>query len=110
MSITSHHRLPGPRPAATVAPPSGDELRQAAYQEFLYGAGVVPGLDLGRPVRYSKEGGVFRQQFERGLALANTGDAPVEVVLDRAYDDADGTRRTRVTLPARSAEVLRAAH
>ena len=105
MTITSHHRLPAQptRPAGTDAA----ALRAGVYQEFLYGVGAAPGLDLGRALRYTKDGGVFRQEFELGLTLANAGDVPVEVVLDRAYDDAEGARRTRLTLFPHCAEVLR---
>lgn len=107
MSVTvTSGSLPAPRPSFVPSP--ADALRRAAYQEFLYGIGA-PGAGLGRPLRYSKAGGVFRQEFERGLTLANATDAAVEVALERAYVDADGVRRARVTLAPRSAEVLRAA-
>lgn len=113
MSITFHHRLPAPRPdatgAAAFAPPTGDDLRSAAYLEFMYGFGIVPGADLGAPVRYSKTGHVFRQDFEHGLTIANVGDAPARVTLDGPHTDADGAVRAAVTLAPRSAEVLRRA-
>jgi hypothetical protein len=111
MSITSHHRLPAPRPqasgAAAFAPLAGDDLRSAAYQEFLYGFGIVPEADLGDPVRYSRSGALFRQDFERGLTLANVGDAPAHVTLEAPHTDADGTVRTELTLAPGTAEVLR---
>ncbi len=64
------------------------------------------GIDLGAPVRYTKDGTVFRQEFERGLTLANIGDADVLVLLGRTYRDPDGVVRASVTVPARGAAVL----
>jgi hypothetical protein len=111
MSITFHHRLPAPRPdasgAAAFAPLAGDELRYATYVEFLYGYGIVADADLGAPVRYSRAGNLYRQDFEQGVTLANVGDTAVSVRLDGPHTDADGAVRTEVTLRPRSAEVLR---
>lgn len=64
------------------------------------------GIDLGVPIRYTKDGTVFRQEFECGLTLANIGDADVLVLLGRTYRDFDGVVRTSVTVPARGAAVL----
>src|SRR5205085_12423076 len=108
MSITDHHRVPAPRPVRPVHTRNSraDVLRAATYQGFLYGFGAAPGVDLGAPVRYLRVGEVYRQEFERGVTLANSGDAPVAVDLGRPHLDAAGARRTRLTLPPRSAEVL----
>jgi hypothetical protein len=101
----THTPLPGPRPAKPTTP-SPEALREAVYREFVYGIGEAPGIDLGRPVAYTRAGGVYRQRFERGLTLANIGSCPVEVDLDGGYRDLDGEPCARVTLAPRSATVL----
>ena len=82
-------------------------LRAATYVEFLLGHGEAPGVDLGNPVHFAREGRVYSQQFARGLTLANVGDESCEVVLERPYFDLAGHLRASVVLPARSADVLR---
>jgi hypothetical protein len=82
-------------------------LRAATYVEFLLGHGEAPGVDLGSPVHFQREGSVYSQRFARGLTLANVGDEACEVVLERPYVDLAGRLRTSIVLPARSAEVLR---
>lgn len=86
-------------------------VRSAAYAAFLQGhGGPSPsqdwGVDLGRPTRYTKHSAVYRQQFERGVTLANTGDTPARVDLGGAYQDLGGILRTVVTLPPHAADVL----
>lgn len=54
------------------------------YTAFLYGHGAPApddawGTDLGRPLEYSRQGTVYRQEFERGVALANIGSRPARV-------------------------------
>jgi len=82
-------------------------LRAATYIEFLLGHGEAPGVDLGNPLQFDREGRVYSQRFTRGLTLANVGDEPCEVTLDRPYYDLAGYLRTSVVLPAGSADVLR---
>ncbi len=102
--------LPAPRTAAADKLPADDALHAVIYMEFLYGFGVGPSIDLGAPLHYGKAraaaGSVYRQEFEHGLAVANLGDEPSELVLDHPYYDLDNMLRTRVILPAHTAEVL----
>jgi hypothetical protein len=94
------------RDADLTAPAA--ELRRGTYTDFLYGIGQPP-LDLGRPTRYRKRANhVFEHRYERGTTVVNTGDEPVDVALDDCYAGTDGIRRTWVSLPPRSAEVLKA--
>ena len=90
-------------------PLNSAELHTAAYFEFLYGFGAAPGIDLGKPVEYgqapSRSGLVWRQVWEHGVSVANLGDSAEEIVLDHPYYDLDNVLRTRLTLPANSAEV-----
>lgn len=89
-----------------------NRIRAAVYAAFLHGhGGPSPsqdwGVDLGRPTRYTKHGtAVYRQQFERGITLANTGGTPTRVDLGGSYRDLEGILRTEVTLPAHGADVL----
>jgi hypothetical protein len=95
---------PAPQTARTTDPDS------LAYLDFLYGFGAGPEVDLGVPKKYSHvptaTGCVFREDFERGIALCNCGDAAAEVVLEQAYYDHDGTRHTSVGIPPHSVKVL----
>ena len=91
---------------AVLAKTPADELRAATYAEFLYGRGEVPGLDLGLPTSYTREGTVYRQEFERGLTLANVGSEPVDVSLGRGYLDLGYVLRRYVVLPPHSAQIL----
>lgn len=99
-----------PRTAATDKLPADDALHAVIYMDFLYGFGVGPTIDLGAPLTYTKAptsaGSVYRQQFEHGMAVANLGDEAAEVVLEHPYYDLDNMLRTKVVLPAHTAEVL----
>jgi hypothetical protein len=106
--------VPG-RPLAPEvrALPVGDALETAIYLEFLHGYGAAPGVDLGLPKAYAKVdtgagGGVYRQDFERGITIANLGAETVEIVLERPYYTLTDTAVTTIALPAHSAKVLRA--
>jgi hypothetical protein len=90
---------------------STNDIRAAIYAEFLHGfGGPSPsgewGLDLGNPTKYTKRGTVYRQEFERGVTVANVGDGPARVTLGRAHRGLDGVLRTVVELPPRTADVL----
>jgi hypothetical protein len=94
----------------TATAPAGT-VRATVYAEFLNGYGGPSlgedwGVDLGRPIHYSKHGTVFRQDFDRGLSLANVGDVPVCIDLGGTYRDLDGVLRTSLTLPAGAGDVL----
>jgi len=116
MSTLTQHRVS----VATARTPQGlghtkrpvrDWMQTATYLEFLYGFGAAPGVDLGAPKVYSKvdAGGgsaVYRQEFERGLTIANLGSETVEIPLHRPYHTLYDTVVTSVTLPSHSAEVL----
>lgn len=89
---------------------TGDALRVAVYLEFLYGFGAAPGIDLGRPLNYGRvpteKGTVYRQEFERGVTIANIGDDAADVTLESALYDLANVKRTSIHLPGHSAEVL----
>lgn len=92
-------------------PPVGDRLETAIYLEFLYGYGAAPGVDLGCAKGYSKvdtgrPGNVYRQDFQRGLTIANLGAEAVRVDLGRPYRNRCEDVVTSVILPGHSAEVL----
>jgi len=116
MSTLTQHRvhIPSARTASTAGHterPTRDWVQTATYLEFVYGFGAAPGVDLGLPKVYSKvEAGpstaVYRQEFERGLTIANLGGETAEILLDRPYHTLYDTVVTSVTLPAYSAEVL----
>lgn len=106
-STVTYRHLPAPRhpaglPAAEVA-----RLRLATYVEFLLGHGEAPGVDLGVPLAFTRDGSVYSQAFTGGLTLANVGAEAVEVVLPMPYLDLTGGTRSSVVLPGHSAEVLR---
>lgn len=86
------------------------DVRTSVYAAFLHGYGCPAdggwGPDLGEPVQFLRDGNVYRQRFARGLTLANVGDQPVRVRLDRPYRDLDGVLRTEIVLPPRSGDVL----
>lgn len=109
MSLTQTYEA-GPahrQPGAVLA---GDALRVAVYLEFLYGFGAAPGIDLGAPQTYSRvqtaNGIVYRQDFERGVTLANLSGDVVELTLEPPLYDLANKKRTTVRLPGHSAEVL----
>jgi hypothetical protein len=93
--------------STTVSPA---QVRTSVYAAFLHGYGCPSdggwGPDLGQPVHFAREGNVYRQRFARGLTLANVGNDPVRVRLDRPYHDLDGVLRTDIVLPPRSGDVL----
>jgi hypothetical protein len=106
-STVTHRQVPAPRvpagmPAAEIA-----RLRAATYVEFLLGHGEAPGVDLGVPVAFTRDGHVYSQAFADGLTLANVGVEAVEVALPHPYRDLSGVTRSSIVLPAHSAEVLR---
>jgi hypothetical protein len=85
-------------------------ILRRVYADFLYGYGGPSdpsdwGVDLGRATRYSRRGPVYRQHFERGIAVANVGLSPVEVPLDGRYRDLDGVLCRTAVVPPRSAAV-----
>jgi hypothetical protein len=113
--------------AMAVGDRAAEEARRVVYADFLYGAGVPSavdswGVDLGRPVSYSRNwawvttpgcsrpqrvyDGVHRQEFERGAAIVNLSGEVRRVTLGQPYRDLDGDLRTSVTLAPRSGEVL----
>lgn len=109
MATTSTRTVvPGSRRAvpASLPPGAADQLSTLVYAEFLYGIGSAPGVDLGRPLSYTKTGTVYRQDFERGLTFANVGDQASDVNLERPYFDLAQALRTSLTVPAHSAVVL----
>jgi hypothetical protein len=85
---------------------TADELRAAVYAEFLYGYGAAPGLDLGRPIAYTRSGSIYRQEFEHGITLANVGEENVDVYVGAGYLDLDHVLSRYVLLPPHSAQVL----
>ena len=93
--------IPGPRGAGLAA------VRAGTYIEFLLGHGEAPGIDLGSPVLFARQGTVYSQRFARGLTMANVGDEPCEVTLDYPHYDLTGAPCTSVILAPRRAEVLR---
>jgi hypothetical protein len=109
MSLTQIHQENPAHPHSRVDL-TGEALRIAVYLEFLYGFGAAPGIDLGAPKAYSRvptaAGIVYRQDFERGVTLANIGDEPVDLVLESPLFDLDNASRRSVHLDAQSAEVL----
>jgi hypothetical protein len=100
--------VPAHHPSGSVL--SGDALRVAVYLEFLYGFGAAPGVDLGHPKTYRRvdtpTGAVYRQDFERGVTIANVGDEDVSVPLDPPLYELSNTKRASIHLPAHSAEIL----
>lgn len=95
----------------TTTTVEASRVRGAVYAAFLQGyGGPAPSqdwaVDLGRPTRYTKQGTVYRQQFERGVTLANTGDTPTRVDLGGSYRDLEGIVRAVVTLPPHAADIL----
>jgi hypothetical protein len=112
MSILTRTRtsIPTPRTVSSKRP-NRDWTATATYLEFLYGFGAAPGVDLGSPKVYSKvDAGpgktVYRQEFERGMTIANLGEETAEIVLDRPYRTLANAVVTKLTLPGHSAEVL----
>ena len=91
---------------AASAVGDADQLRVGTYAEFLYGRGDAAGLDLGRPVAYTRDGSVYRHTFERGVTVANVGTVPVEADLGAGYLDLDLVRRRHVFLLPHTADVL----
>jgi hypothetical protein len=87
-----------------------EHSRVAVYLEFLYGFGAAPGIDLGAPLAYSRigtaNGTVYRQEFERGVTIANIGNEAVEVALDPPLYDLRNAKQASIHLPGHSAEVL----
>ena len=92
--------------AADLTALTPDELRRQTYLGFLYSYGESPCLDLGAPLDFTRTGTLYRQDFARGVTLANVGDEPVEVALDRGYLDLGYALCRSVTVPPRSAEIL----
>ena len=86
------------------------DVRTSVYAAFLHGYGSPAdagrGPDLGQPVQFVRDGDVYRQRFGRGLTLANVGNQPVRVRLDRPYRDLEGVLRTEIVLPPRTGDVL----
>jgi hypothetical protein len=101
----TYSNVPAPR-ATNRAVRTPEAVHAAVYGEFLYGIGAAPGLDLGAPVHYRRDGDVFRHEFERGVTFANVGTAPAEITLDPAYRDLTGARRDRMVLAPHTAAVL----
>jgi hypothetical protein len=90
---------------------AADLVRSSVYTAFLYGhGGPVPGedwgVDLGRPLAYSTHRSVYCQQFARGIAVANFGDASVRVGLNGPYRDLTGVLRTVIEVPPHGADIL----
>ncbi len=119
MTRRRHAVIPGPRKAtvSTAAPTAAPASKAArptvpnslAYLDFLYGFGAG-GVDLGLPKKYTHvptaTGCVFREDFERGIALCNCGEMAAEVALEHAYYDEDGTAHTSVSIPPYSVKVF----
>ncbi len=82
----------------------------ASYFDFLYGWGVVPGVDFGALGAYTKvptrRGCVYRQNFERGIGLGNLGDTAAVVTLEQPYLDLDGNVVTSVHIPGHGVKAL----
>ena len=100
--------LPASAPAGAATPAYAADA--VAYLDFFYGFGAGPGVDLGLPKAHAHvptaSGCVFREDFERGIALANCGEQTAEVTLDQSYSDTSGCPRTKVRVAPRSVVVL----
>lgn len=102
----------GPKHAHALqsAPALAGAAETMAYLDFFYGFGAGPDIDLGLPMAYSHlattSGCVFREDFERGIALANCADEPAEVTLEQPYRDAGGALRTHVRVGPHGVVVL----
>jgi hypothetical protein len=83
-----------------------DDVHSAVYAEFLYGYGQVPDLDLGAPLRYTRTGSIYQQEFERGVTVANVGTEPVDLFLGRGHLDLNYVLCRYVLVPPHSARVL----
>jgi hypothetical protein len=65
-------------------------------------------LDLGTAVEpYGKVGGVYQRTFSGGRVLVNPTSSTVVVSLDGTYTTLSGAPVTSVTLPPKTAEILR---
>jgi hypothetical protein len=93
-------------PASTLP----DSAEVVAYLDFFYGFGAGSDVDLGLPLAYTHvptdSGCVFREDFEKGIALANCGDKPTQLTLEQPYTDSTGYPRTKVRLAPHSVVVL----
>jgi hypothetical protein len=90
---------------------AGCVTRQQVYAEFLYGSGAPApsdawGTDLGLPLHYTREGPLYIQRFERGIAVANVGVEPVWLVLGGHFVDLEGRPCESVLLAGHSADVF----
>ena len=106
-STVTCRQVPVPRQPVGLGALEIARLRAATYVEFLLGHGEAPGVDLGGPVSFTRDGSVYSQAFADGLTLANVGSEAVEVVLPQPYLDLTGAPRSSVVLPPHGAEVLR---
>jgi hypothetical protein len=65
-------------------------------------------LDLGPAAgAYVKIGGVYQRSFQRGRVLVNAGTTTITVSLGTTYHTLAGAAVTSITLPPKSAEILR---
>jgi hypothetical protein len=110
MTSATLTRPAGPTPCCCVdqilSEWSPEELRAAVYAGFLYGYGEVPGLDLGRPIAYTRTGSIYRQEFEHGITLANVGEETVDFHLGRGYLDLANVLCRYALLPPHSGQLL----
>jgi hypothetical protein len=103
---------PRPKPARRWLAASGlpDSADAVAYLDFFYGFGAGRDVDLGLPLAYTHiptaTGCVFREDFEKGIALANCGDKPAQVTLEQPYTDSTGQPRTKVRVAPHTVVVL----
>ena len=110
--------------------PMGADYGQLVYYDEMDGGGLGRGY-LGDPINanpdladigtQSPDGtgspadGVYRRDFENGIALLNTSDTPREITLERPFqrlrgaqdpETNDGMRVERVTIPPRDGLIL----
>lgn len=89
----------------------GSNGRSSFHASFAHGDALAGHpywkVDVGSPTSaYTKSSGVYQRSFQRGKVLVNSTTTARTVSLGGTYRDLSGTRRTSVTLPPGSGEVL----